>query len=193
MTKLVTIRCAVILALVFAGCAKQPTTTQLTSPAPGGSSGGAQSRTDAARQGAGGSADGLRGGPGSSGTASGTRPSPVDFRPVPELADVHFDYDKADIREVDVKVLEVNAGWLKEHPSHLLLIEGHCDERGTNEYNTALGDRRAKVTMNYLVSRGIAASRITVISYGEERPTCSQHDASCWAKNRRAHFLVKPR
>ena len=193
MTKLVTIRCAVILALVFAGCAKQPTTTQLTSPAPDGSSGGALSGTDAARQGAGGLADGSRGGAGAAGGASGTRPSPQDFRPAVELADVHFDYDKADIREVDVKVLDVNAGWLREHPGHLVLIEGHCDERGTNEYNTALGDRRAKATMNYLVSRGVAASRISVISYGEERPACSQHDAACWAKNRRAHFLVKPR
>jgi peptidoglycan-associated lipoprotein len=189
MTKLVTIRCAVILALVLAGCAKQPSTTQLTSPAPGGAAGG----TDAARQGAGNLTDGSRAGAGSSGGASGTRPSPQEFRPATELADVHFDYDRADIREVDVKVLDVNAGWLREHPGHLVLIEGHCDERGTNEYNTALGDRRAKATMNYLVSRGVAASRISVISYGEERPSCSQHDAGCWAKNRRAHFLIKGR
>jgi peptidoglycan-associated lipoprotein len=75
----------------------------------------------------------------------------------------------------------------------MVLIEGHCDERGTNEYNTALGDRRAKATMNYLVSRGVAASRITLISYGEERPVCAQHDGDCWAKNRRAHFMVKAR
>jgi peptidoglycan-associated lipoprotein len=192
MTRLVTIP-AVIMTLVLAGCAKQPTTTQLTSPAPDGATAGAQSGTDGARLGSG-SADGRGGaGAGSSGSGSGSRPSPGDFRPATELADVHFDYDKADIREVDVRILEVTAGWLREHPSTLLLIEGHCDERGTNEYNTALGDRRAKATMNYLVSRGVAASRITVISYGEERPACSQHDASCWAKNRRAHFLVKPR
>ena len=134
MTKLVTIRCAVILALVFAGCAKQPTTTQLTSPAPGGAAGGGQAGTDGTRQGAGNLTDGSRGGAGSSGGA-GTRPSPQDFRPAQELADVHFDFDKADIREADAKVLDANAGWLKAHPDHLVLIEGHCDERGTNEYN----------------------------------------------------------
>jgi len=74
-----------------------------------------------------------------------------------------------------------------------LLIEGHCDERGTNEYNLALGERRAKATMNYLVSQGIQANRITIISYGEERPICTEKTEACWAKNRRANFLVKPR
>jgi peptidoglycan-associated lipoprotein len=74
-----------------------------------------------------------------------------------------------------------------------VLIEGHCDERGTNEYNLALGERRAKATMNYLVSQGIQANRITIISYGEERPVCNEKTDSCYAKNRRAHFLVKPR
>jgi peptidoglycan-associated lipoprotein len=74
-----------------------------------------------------------------------------------------------------------------------VLIEGHCDERGTNEYNLALGERRAKSTMNYLVSQGVQASRITIISYGEERPVCNEKTEECWAKNRRAHFLVKPR
>jgi peptidoglycan-associated lipoprotein len=89
--------------------------------------------------------------------------------------------------------LDANAGWLKSNVDHLVVIEGHCDERGTTEYNTALGDRRAKATMNYLVSRGVPAARITVISYGEQRPTCAQPGDECWAKNRRAHFLVKAR
>jgi peptidoglycan-associated lipoprotein len=74
-----------------------------------------------------------------------------------------------------------------------VLIEGHCDERGTNEYNLALGERRAKATMNYLVGQGVQANRITIISYGKERPTCTEHSEACWAKNRRAHFLVKAR
>jgi peptidoglycan-associated lipoprotein len=108
-------------------------------------------------------------------------------------SDIHFDYDKADIREADAKILDAKADWLKARADHLLLIEGHCDSRGTNEYNTALGDRRAKATMNYLVSRGVQATRITVISYGEERPVCAEQSEGCWAKNRRAHFLVKPR
>ncbi|HEU4371380.1 MAG TPA: peptidoglycan-associated lipoprotein Pal [Methylomirabilota bacterium] len=115
------------------------------------------------------------------------------FVPVPELKDIHFDFDKYDIRPVDAKVLDSNATWLKSNPNHLILIEGHCDERGTNEYNLALGERRAKSTMNYLVSQGVQASRITIISYGEERPACAQKNEECWAKNRRAHFLVKPR
>jgi peptidoglycan-associated lipoprotein len=112
---------------------------------------------------------------------------------IADLKDVFFDFDKYDVRPEDARTLDSNAGWLKSNPNHLVLIEGHCDERGTNEYNLALGERRAKATMNYLVSQGVQASRITIISYGEERPTCTDKTEACWAKNRRAHFLVKPR
>jgi peptidoglycan-associated lipoprotein len=112
---------------------------------------------------------------------------------VPELQDVFFDFDKYDIRPADTRTLDANAAWLKSNPNHLVLIEGHADERGTNEYNLALGERRAKSTMNYLVSQGVQANRVTIISYGEERPTCMEKSEGCWAKNRRAHFLVKPR
>ena len=111
---------------------------------------------------------------------------------MPDLNDIHFDFDKYEIRPSDAKVLDANAVWLTQNQRHLLLIEGHCDERGTNEYNVALGERRAKAAANYLVSRGIRANRITIISYGEERPLCGAHNEACWAKNRRAHFLVKP-
>ena len=104
-----------------------------------------------------------------------------------------FDFDRYDIRADDAKILDGNAAWLKSNASNLVLIEGHCDERGTNEYNLALGERRAKSTMNYLVSQGIQANRITIISYGKERPVCSEKSESCWQKNRRAHFLVKAR
>jgi peptidoglycan-associated lipoprotein len=121
------------------------------------------------------------------------RPSPKEFVSVPELKDIHFDFDKYDIRPGDAKILDTNASWLKSNPDQLVLIEGHCDERGTNEYNLALGERRAKATMNYLVSQGVQANRITIISYGEERPVCTEHNEACWSKNRRAHFLVKPR
>jgi peptidoglycan-associated lipoprotein len=107
------------------------------------------------------------------------------------LNDVQFDFDKYDIRPGDAKTLDANATWLKSNPSNLFLIEGHCDERGTNEYNLALGERRAKSTMNYLVAQGVQASRITIISYGKERPVCTEHNEGCWAKNRRAHFLTK--
>jgi peptidoglycan-associated lipoprotein len=181
---------AVILLLVLAGCAKQPSTTAASAPAPGG----AQSTPGSGHQASATPADAGRT-TGSSGAFSGTgtRPAVKDFREAAGLADVYFDYDRADIREVDAKILDANAGWLKANADQHLLIEGHCDERGTNEYNTALGDRRARATRNYLVSRGVPGSRIAVISYGEQRPVCAQHAADCWAKNRRAHFLVKQR
>jgi peptidoglycan-associated lipoprotein len=92
-----------------------------------------------------------------------------------------------------VKTLDANRTWLKAHDNSLVLIEGHCDERGTAEYNLALGERRATSTMNYLVSRGIPAGRITIVSYGKERPVCTEHNQRCWARNRRDHFLVKDR
>jgi peptidoglycan-associated lipoprotein len=108
------------------------------------------------------------------------------------LRSIHFDFDRYEIRPGDAAVLTENAVWLKAHPTALVLIEGHCDERGTNEYNLALGQRRAAATRDYLVSLGIAAARITMISYGEERPICLERDEACWAQNRRAQFLVKP-
>jgi peptidoglycan-associated lipoprotein len=129
-------------------------------------------------------------GPGSTGAAA--RPTIQEFAASPNLNDIHFDFDKYDIRPDDAKVLDTNAAWLKGNNT-LVLVEGHCDERGTNEYNLALGERRAKATMNYLVSRGVQAARVTIISYGEERPVCTEHNTACWAKNRRAHFLAKSR
>ena len=107
------------------------------------------------------------------------------------LNDIYFEFDKYNIRPGDAKILDSNAAWLKSNPRNLILIEGHCDERGTNEYNLALGERRAKSTMNYLVAQGVQASRITIISYGKERPVCSEHNEACWSKNRRSHFLTK--
>ncbi|MGH7306533.1 MAG: peptidoglycan-associated lipoprotein Pal, partial [Candidatus Rokuibacteriota bacterium] len=125
--------------------------------------------------------------------APAPRPVPKEFMAVAALKEVHFDFDKYEIRAEDAKTLDGNATWLKSNADNLVLIEGHCDERGTNEYNLALGERRAKATMNYLVSQGIQANRVTIISYGEERPVCSDKAEACWAKNRRANFLVKPR
>src|SRR5438094_905474 len=124
--------------------------------------------------------------------ATPVRPAPREFVAIPELRDIHFDFDKYDIRPGDARTLDANAAWLKASASQLLLVEGHCDERGTNEYNVALGERRAKAAMNYLVAQGVRANRITVISYGEERPLCTEHNEGCWSQNRRAHFLVRP-
>lgn len=110
---------------------------------------------------------------------------------IKELEDIHFDFDKYGIRPGDAKILDANAQWMKANAGHLILIEGHADERGTNEYNLALGERRAKAAMSYLVARGIRADRITIISYGEERPVCTEKTEDCWARNRRGHFLGK--
>jgi peptidoglycan-associated lipoprotein len=202
-----------VLAVVLVGCAKRPATTQAVAPAPTGGAGttGAAVTTPGAGQmgpttgaGAGtGAGTGAVGagpqagaGPGAGAgptPSTAARPSPKEFVAISDLGDVYFDFDKYDIRPGDAKVLDANADWLKKNPQNLVLIEGHCDERGTNEYNLALGERRAKSTMNYLVSQGVQASRITIISYGEERPVCTEKNEQCWSKNRRGHFLVKPR
>ena len=126
----------------------------------------------------------------SGGTA---RPRLGDFAAHDEIRDVHFDFDSYEIEFAEAKVLDSSVQWLRKHPEALLLIEGHTDERGTNEYNVVLGERRAKASKNYLVSHGIASSRITILSYGEERAVCQEKSEGCWTKNRRAHFLVKSR
>jgi peptidoglycan-associated lipoprotein len=118
-------------------------------------------------------------------------PRPAEFREVADLKPIYFDFDKSDIRPDAARILDGSIDWMKSHPDAAILIEGHCDERGTNEYNIALGDRRARATLNYLTARGVAADRITTISYGEERPVCTTPDKACWAKNRRAQFLAK--
>jgi peptidoglycan-associated lipoprotein len=123
--------------------------------------------------------------------AAAPRPERRDFAEETALRDIHFDFDKSNIRPDAAKTLDANASWMKSNPNHLILIEGHCDERGTNEYNLALGERRAKSTLNYLVANGVESGRITIISYGEERPQCTNKTEACWAQNRRAHFLVK--
>src|SRR5262245_30514716 len=124
--------------------------------------------------------------------AETARPATNEFAVVPELSSVGFDFDKADIRPSDTAVLDGNAQWLKDNDL-LVLIEGHADERGTNEYNLALGERRAKAVRDHLVARGIAADRLTTVSYGEERPVCTESNEACWKRNRRADFLVRPR
>jgi len=141
--------------------------------------------------GTGGAPGATAGGPAATGTTIPALPSPKEFVETSALRDVHFDFDRYDIRGQDKPILDENVKWLKSNPNALLLIEGHCDERGTNEYNLALGERRAKATRDYLVSVGIDGSRITVISYGEERPLCNDRTEACWNQNRRAHFLVK--
>jgi len=109
------------------------------------------------------------------------------------LKDIHFDFDKYEVRREDEAILKENAGFLKNNPKMKIQIEGHCDERGTVEYNLALGERRASNTKKYLVLLGIPSDRISTISYGKERPLDKGHDEEAWAKNRRAHAVVLSR
>jgi peptidoglycan-associated lipoprotein len=106
------------------------------------------------------------------------------------LKPIFFEYDKYDIRPADTEILKGNSALLKKFPNMKIQIEGHCDERGTNEYNLALGERRANSTKKYLTSLGITADRVSTISYGEEKPMDPSHNEGAWTKNRRANFLI---
>jgi len=187
----VTVMSLLLVGLIISGCAKRPATTAATAapaPAPRAATPAPTPSAPAPAPAAPAPAPAA-----AAPAAPAPRPAPKEFVAVAALKEVFFDFDKYDIRAEDAKTLDANAAWLKTNADNLLLIEGHCDERGTNEYNLALGERRAKATMNYLVSQGIQANRITIISYGEERPICTEKTEACWAKNRRANFLVKPR
>jgi peptidoglycan-associated lipoprotein len=105
------------------------------------------------------------------------------------LKDVYFDFDSYALRTDARAVLKSNAEWLKANPGAQVQIEGHCDERGTTEYNLALGSKRAQSAKDYLVTLGIAGSRLSTISYGEELPVCTEHNEECWQKNRHDRFV----
>ncbi len=107
------------------------------------------------------------------------------------VQDVFFDYDSYDVSQQYQQVLQGDARFLQQHPDIKFTIEGHCDERGSTEYNLALGDNRANATKQALVSLGIAADRIRTISYGKEKPFCTESNETCWAQNRRAHFVYQ--
>jgi len=137
-------------------------------------------------------------GPGGSANASATvtvnapppPPPPVrepDFNQ--EVRDAYFDYDKADIRPDARASLSTTADFLKKYPSIKVTIEGHCDERGSTEYNLGLGDRRANAVKQYLVSLGVSADRMGTVSFGKEKPFCMEHAEACWQQNRRGHFV----
>jgi peptidoglycan-associated lipoprotein len=106
------------------------------------------------------------------------------------LSDIHFAYNAYTIEPQDGSVLRQNASWLQAHASSRVQVEGHCDERGSEEYNIALGAKRAQAAKDYLVTLGVPATLISTISYGKELPLCTEHDETCWAQNRRDHFVV---
>lgn len=168
----------VALMVLLVGCARHPVTSPAaTAPSPASSA-------TAANRTAGGRSSALP-------TAVAKPPSPTEFHPAVALRDVHFDFDRYGLRAGDATLLEQNAVWLVSNSRTLVLIEGHADERGTNEYNIVLGDRRANATRDYLVAHGVRPERISLISYGEERPLCTDRTEACWGQNRRPHFLVK--
>jgi peptidoglycan-associated lipoprotein len=141
-------------------------------------------------------------GPGGSATASArvsvsAPPPPPKPEPAPDLGslwdknvqDAYFDFNKADIRPDARNALAKTADFLRNYPQIRATIEGHCDERGSTEYNLALGDRRANATKQYLVSLGISADRLSTVSFGKEKPFCNEHNETCWQQNRRGHFV----
>jgi peptidoglycan-associated lipoprotein len=130
-------------------------------------------------------------------------PAPVAATPAPSIVPgsaedlrvnvgdtVHFDYDKYAIMDADKATLQRQAAWLGKYPSVRVAVEGHADERGTREYNLALGARRANAVKEYLVSLGVSAARVETVSYGKERPMCSESTESCWAQNRRGVTII---
>lgn len=124
-------------------------------------------------------------------------PAPITRLPLEEafqqkVRDAYFDFDRADIRPDARVALTQTAEFLREYPKARVLVEGHCDERGSTEYNLGLGDRRANAAREFLTSLGIAAGRVETISYGKERPFCFESNEECWQLNRRAHFVLLP-
>ncbi len=106
------------------------------------------------------------------------------------LGHAFFDYDSATLRAQDLSILQVNAAWLTKWPSTQITIEGHCDSRGSAEYNLALGERRAVAVRSYLASLGVSGDRLTTVSKGKEQPFCYEENENCWQQNRRGHFII---
>ena len=137
------------------------------------------------------SSGGNSGGGNSGSSESGIQESRVrSFEVSTGLKDIHFKFDKYDLDSDSKRILQENAEFLKSNQDLHVEIQGHSDERGTNNYNIALGERRAHSTKKYLVSQGVDSSNVNVISYGEEKPFCFSSDETCWFQNRRAHFMV---
>lgn len=124
-------------------------------------------------------------------TYCGTGASSYDALKAAFLGDhVYFDFDRYNIRPDGAAIIQAKAAFMSQYPGVMAEIQGHCDERGTEVYNMALGDRRARSTYNYITSLGISGSRLSTVSYGEERPLDPGHNEAAWARNRRAQFVM---
>lgn len=148
--------------LMFAGCAKKTTVEPASKPAASSSS-----------------------------SASGPSTHAVSQVPEPSSHSVYFAFDSSALDAAAQSILDANAAWLKANPGKSVTIEGNCDERGSREYNLALGQRRADAVKAYLVDHGVSASRIETVSFGEEKPVCTGTGEACWAQNRRADIVVR--
>ena len=178
--------CSITL-MILAGCAAPPPETEEPAAAvPGEGAVPVEGNTGGITEG-----DLAQQGPGVTGQGSlealkeGTTPQ------TGVLADVYFEFDRSELAAEAREVLQRNSDWIKENPGVQIEIEGHADNRGTNEYNLALGSRRAQAVKDYLVTLGVAPERFSTISYGEELPVCGESSDECWQMNRRAHFVVR--
>ena len=167
--------CGVLVCIVVSACAKQPPPGP-TAPPPSRSGSGFEE----------GDISGLSDDPGGR-VASNLRDGPQSGG---VLQDLYFDYDAYDLSPTEQATLQANANWLQSNPQAKIEIEGHCDDRGTVEYNLALGAKRSQSVRDYLTSLGIQSERLATISYGEELPLCHEKAEQCWKQNRRVHSLV---
>ncbi len=169
---LVMITLVLSVALVFSSCAKKL-----------GSSEGAEKQAVAQKQSA--ATDQA-----ASQKAAAAAKAEAELKEVAAIGDVYFDYNTASLRPEGKKALQKYAEWLKAHPKYVLKVEGHCDERGTVEYNMALGEKRANAAMKYIQTLGADKNKVSAVSYGKERPVDPGHDEKAWSKNRRDHIVV---
>jgi peptidoglycan-associated lipoprotein len=177
-----------IAALVAVGCAKKKTLkSEGGAGAPGAAAPGTGDGASMKESPVGPDAGGRAEAPGSAAAAGVS----VTEETKSMFDDVRFDFDKSEVKEDGRKTSRVVADYLKKNPRAKLLIEGHCDERGTSEYNMALGERRATAVMTYLVSLGISKTVLSTVSFGKEKPLDPGNNEEAWAKNRRAHFILK--
>jgi len=178
----------VVIGLAVGGCAPSAT------PKPEGASSSASgSKSPAGQQSGAGQGSGTKESATAPGSLDALQKGQSTATPASSpLKDVFFDYDSYGLRADARQVLKANADWLKQNPSARVEVEGHCDERGTSEYNLALGAKRAQSAKDYLATLGIAGDRLSTISYGEEIQVCKQANEDCWRQNRRARFVTMP-
>lgn len=176
------------LAVALAACA--PSVTQRDNPSTSSGSAGSKSPGSDGRAG-----EGARGGAREADTGASSLKQLQEGKPPvtpasSPMKDIYFDFDRYDLSADARTTLRANAEWLKANPAARVEIEGHCDDRGTNEYNLALGAKRAQSAREYLATLGVAGERLSTISYGEEIPMCTEQTESCWRQNRRARFVI---